>query len=176
MKSYGITDNGGTPFLVDVDKTEKIVQIWKQDTQSEPENADDYVKLKKISYEDVYIGKDPKNFTDEMGETWTRRFDGNSILLKVSDKKFVFIGWDIYSFELESGDEIKNYYSPMGHSGVPYPALIGKKNTYFMIEKQYVSNELLDLTKEPYGQYYDTVPSSNRHPMKNVKMIQERLW
>jgi hypothetical protein len=176
MKTYSIADNGGTPFLVDVDKHEKTVEIWKQATQSEPENADDYVKLKKMSYEDIYIGKDPKNFTDQMGETWEKSFEGNSILLKISDKKFVFIGWDIYSFELEDGDEIKNYYSPMGHSGVPYPYLIGKKNTYFMIEKQYAPNELLDLTKEAYRQFYDTVNASKKQSMKKMNIIQERIW
>jgi hypothetical protein len=181
MKSYQIIDNGGIPFIVTVNKSENTVQILKQQSRSDTEDdseltLDDYTKLKKISYEGIYIGKDPKNFTDEMGETWEKSYEGNSILLKISVNKFVYIGSEIYSFELDDGDKDIKYYSPMGHSGVPYPVLIGKKNTYFMLDKQAVPNEFLDLTKEAYGQYYDTVSHSNKHSMKNVKIIQDRLW
>lgn len=176
-RSYNIWDNGGTPFLVDVDTSNKTVQIWKQYVTSEDSDSQsttDYKQLTKLTYEDIYIGKDPKNFTKEMGEEWTREFVGNSILLKTSSTKYVFIGWDIYSFELEDGDRVVKYYSPMGHSGVPYPVLIGKKNSYFMIEKQYALNDLFDLDQELYYQFYK-LKKNDRHDMNHIKMIEERL-
>ena len=64
---------------------------------------------------------------------------GNSILLKITNKKYVFIGSFIYEFEPK--DEIKEYYSMIGNSDVPYPAAIGEKNVYFLIERCYLSKE-----------------------------------
>lgn len=171
-KTYRIIDNGGTPFLVDVYKNNQSVQIWKA---SDNALEDDYIKVKTITYDKIYIGNDPKDFTDELGEVWDKSFKGNSILLRVANNKYIFIGWDIYSFKLEDGDTFKHYYSPMGHSSVPYPVLIGKKNSYFMIEKQYASNDLFDLSNELYGQFYD-LTNDNKHKISHVKMIQERLY
>jgi hypothetical protein len=45
-----------------------------------------------------------------------------------------------------------------------------------MIEKQYAPNELLDLTKEAYRQFYDTVNASKKQSMKKMNIIQERIW
>jgi hypothetical protein len=181
MKSYQIIDNGAIPFIVTVNNNEKSVQILKQQFRSDTEDdseltLDDYINLKKILYKAIYIGKDPKNFTDGMGETWEKSYEGNSILLKISAKKFVYIGSEIYSFELDDGDKAVKYYSPMGPSGVPYPYLIGKKNTYFMLDNQAVPNEFLDLTKDAYDQFYHSVTPSNKHSMKNVNMIENRMW
>lgn len=171
MRSYTIIDNSSTPFLVKVEK--KTAHVLRQVVIDDDEVT--YQPLLNLNYQDIHIGKDPKNFTKEMGEEWSRDFVGNSILLKTTDRKYVFIGWDIYSFELEEGDTVVKYYSPMGHSGVPYPVLIGKKNSYFMIEKQYASNDLFDLNNELYDQFY-SLKKDDKHDMKNIKMIQDRLY
>jgi hypothetical protein len=48
----------------------------------------------------------------------------------------------------KDGDVIDKYYSPVGNSDVPYPYAVGQKNSYFLIEKQYVENKNLDLKKD----------------------------
>ena len=64
---------------------------------------------------------------------------GNTILLKITKNKYVFIGSTIYEFEPE--DEIKEYYSMIGNSDVPYPVGIGEKNVYFFIENCCLSKD-----------------------------------
>ena len=64
-------------------------------------------------------------------------YDGNSILLKISKKTYVFIGSDVYEFTID--DDIVEYHSPVGRDSVPYPIAIGKNNIYFPVEKKYIS-------------------------------------
>ena len=58
-------------------------------------------------------------------------FDGNSILLKLSKNKYVYIGSVIYSFT--SYNEITTFISPVGNSDVPYPYAIDEKNNYYLL-------------------------------------------
>ena len=169
MKTYHIIDNGSIPFIVKVDKD--IATILRQEKHGEP-----YAELTTMKFDKIYIGNDPKNFTKSMGENWDKIYQGNSILLKLNESKYVLIGWKIYSFQLEEDDQVKKYISPIGPNFVPYPYLIGKKNTYFMLEEQYVSNDLLDLNKEAYYQMYSDIKKSDKKYMSHVKVIQERLY
>ena len=52
-------------------------------------------------------------------------FDGNSILVHISENKYVYIGSSIYSFESQA--KIIRYISPVGNSDVPYPYAIDEK-------------------------------------------------
>jgi hypothetical protein len=81
-------------------------------------------------------------------------YPGNSLLIQVRPGKYIFAGQEIYSFSTVDGEEIQAYYSPVGNSAVPYPYAVGEHHTYFMLEKEHVPNELLDLTKDAYGQFY----------------------
>ncbi len=126
---YEIHDNGGRPFRVKI--VDGNVSIFIND-------SDELVE----SYEPerVFIGKSP-----EHGE----KFDGNSILLKLEGNQYIFIGWDIFSFE--SYFEIIDYISPVGNSDVPYPyATDTQGNRYLLTEKMVVHNE----EDDPYRHYY----------------------
>ena len=63
-----------------------------------------------------------------------KKYDGNNILLKISDEKdrhrWVYVGGDkVCSFLTD--DDIYKYISNMGNSLNPYSITIGDKNIYF---------------------------------------------
>lgn len=175
MKNYKIMHNGGIPFRVIVNKDTKTADIWMLG-QYENFTPDEYVRLKTVEYQTIYIGKDPRNFTEDMGEFWEKSYEGNSIVLQLYETKHMFIGMYVYTFDLEDGDVIKKYYSPMGPNGVPYPFIVGHENTYFMIEKQFVPNIHLDSAIEPYGQLYKRIKRPLNKDIKNFKMIRNSLY
>lgn len=163
-KMYKIHDNNNIPFLVYDNKGS--VDIFVQHYNLEKEDYDEPVFFKTIPYKRIFIGDDPKGFG--WSEPGTK---GNSILLELKSGKYIFIGEKIQEFDLVKGDEAMRYYSPIGNSDVPYPYLIGKTHTYFMIEEKVVPNEYLDLTREAYGQLYGHVEA----PKGSLKSIAKKL-
>jgi hypothetical protein len=148
VKTYSMLDNGSKPFVADVSPSR--VEIYRQTFIRDGE----YVRNKKVvdtSYNKIFIGdnllKDPHAAPKGM-------YPGNSILICTGKGKYIYAGDMIYSFETKDGEEIKKYYSPVGNSTVPYPYAVGENYTYFMLDKETVPNELLDLKKDAYGQFY----------------------
>ncbi|GIL63026.1 hypothetical protein Vafri_17166 [Volvox africanus] len=68
-------------------------------------------------------------------------FGGTSVLLDLGRRRYVYIGWVIYTFT--AYDDIVDYVGTMGNSHVTYPFAVGKKNTYMMIETTYIPNHIL---------------------------------
>ena len=117
------------------------------------------------------------------------KFTGNSILLKIGDKRYVFIGHTIYEFSTK--DEITEYHSPVGNNDVPYPVAIGKNYVYFMIEDVYVAKELFEdfpqkytwhdhayaklWGQEPFTEQNKSNMKKHRQKMMNVKMVHKRI-
>jgi hypothetical protein len=143
-KSYKIIDNGSTPFLVDVFPSK--VEVYKQTAPCVYDK-----KVLDSSYKDIFIGD---NLLNE--PLWAPKGDGkgNSILIQTAPGKYIYIGHEIYSFQTRDGENIKQYYSPIGNSRVPYPYAVGDTYTYFMLDKQTVPNEYLDLKNDVYYQFY----------------------
>ena len=95
-------------------------------------------------------------------------WDGNTILLELEEKKYMFIGSDgVYSFKTE--DKIIKFTSNVGNSCVPYAVGYGEKNIYYMSDKcQFIpydsipDNDIqkkiayMDESYEPYSFLYDT--------------------
>ena len=88
----------------------------------------------------VFLGKSHDNEITKFGGEYGKKFDGNSILLKISKNKYVFIGSEVYEFNTDY-DTIIKYYSPVGNNDVPYPFAYGNKNIYFMLHKKFVPYE-----------------------------------
>ncbi len=145
---YEIHDNGGRPFRIEIDDIQVMVFIVVDDKQYKH-----YSPLKTFNgVTKVFVGKDTNPEPD--------RHDGNSILIQLqSGTKGIFIGFEIYEFELF--DEIVDYISPIGNNDVPYPYAIGTKGIYLMIEdvyitfNEYIMNEIKSGVKDPYRLYYD---------------------
>ena len=192
-QKYFIHDNGGRPFLVYV--AGNNVWIYKHSKKTVVEDQKDfdnpkyYTELvKEYTAKQVFIGKSPKNEMTKYSGGHGPKFTGNSILLKIGDKRYVSIGWTIYEFSTK--DEITEYHSPVGNSDVPYPIAIGTDYVYFMIEEVYVAKELFeDFPKEykwhdhAYAKLWGQEPftSQNKGDMKkhrkkmmNIKMVHKR--
>lgn len=179
-KEYKIHDNGNTPFTVYDDSKKKKVTVYRMDFNEE---SNKYIPGKKVletSYKEIYVGKDPLKLTDG----WHPSFVGNTILLRITKEKFIYIGDYIYSFELEKGDEAVLYNSTMGNSDVPYPFLVGKNNTYLLLTVNskkgkelpgFISNEGLDLKKDPYVSLWFQEDPPEAKVLK-VKIIEKRFF
>ena len=152
VKTYTMLDNGSEPFVADVSPSR--VEIYKQ-TYKEDDGVEEYVRDKKVvdtPYKKIFIGDNDLRLKD--GVAPKGMYPGNSILICVSPGKYIYSGHEIYSLETKDGEEIKKYYSPVGNSHVPYPYAVGENYTYFMLDKETVPNELLDLKEDAYGQFY----------------------
>ena len=162
-RMYEIHDNGGRPFKVYVNKANKTIHVYKHNWE---DNSDTLINEWK--YKEIWIGSDPHAFGLDADDP---RFKGNSILVQLTASKYMFIGWNIYTFELMEGDEPLKYYSPVGSNDVPYPYLIGKTHTYFMIEYTAVPNTYLDLSREAYEQLYGHNPG----PLGSVDKVAKKM-
>tara|TARA_R110002073_G_scaffold64380_1_gene161289 strand:- start:874 stop:1842 length:969 start_codon:yes stop_codon:yes gene_type:complete len=139
-KKYFTHNNGGRPFMVVFNGNNVDIYTYSSNFNHERDLVpkDYYVHIK--SYKNIhkkFIGTRIKG--DDATKLSPSFALGNSILLKITNKRYVFIGSFIYEFEPE--DEIKEYYSMIGNSDVPYPVAIGEKNVYFLIERCYLSKE-----------------------------------
>jgi len=165
-----VHDNGGRPFRVVIDSN-SLVSIYKNTNWENKFN--DLVKTVKATQ--IFIGKSTgKPFSADHTPEQSRYFLGNSILLHLSGKKYMFIGAEIYEFDMN--DEVEHYFSMIGRNDVPYPVLLGKKNVYFMLDKTFLSRDNFPVAKtktqweEAYMYYYGSIsPYTNEpYPCKEV--------
>ena len=120
-KSYDTLDNGLRPYRVIVDGTN--VSIYKG-TRKEDYSYDYDKLIRSVKVKKVYLGGSKSGL-------------GNSILLHLSGNKYMYIGHEIYEFQME--DSVESYFSLIGNSDVPYPVLLGSEYAYFMLDRCYVA-------------------------------------
>jgi hypothetical protein len=200
-KIYDIYDNGGVPFKCKVLNKDKKIIVFKAIYDEEGELIE-YKYVFSRYYEKIFIGDDPLDFS---GEGYNEDFIGNSILIKMLNGKYMYIGSEIYEFNTEGAgvqktlstegaDEILEFYSYVGNSGVPYPFAIGKKYTYLFtmnykgignkfgdnipgskIPRVKIPNKLLKKNQDAYTQYYENPKIRAAEEPFSVKMIVKRL-
>lgn len=139
-KTYFTHDNGGRPFMVHLDGKRADIYTHDKDIPSYERKLtpQDYkIHVKGFTVQEAFVGKHIKDVSES--HLKPSFGNGNSILLRISKDKYVFIGNTV--FEFQPSDEIKEYYSMVGNSDVPYPVAIGEKNVYFMIEDCCLSKE-----------------------------------
>ena len=188
-KTYDIHDNGGRPFRVIIHNNKASIYTWSILNNSNSEVNYDKL-IKKYNIKKIYIGKSTGYPYGDHSKN-LKYFDGNSILLQLTQKNFVYIGSIIYEFILN--DEVEKYYSMVGRNDVPYPVLLGKKNVYFMNDKEYVNRDKFPKNMKKsnwegaYVLYYNGVWDNKQkkyitnsydkysQKMKNIKIIYKRL-
>jgi hypothetical protein len=170
VKTYIMIDNGGEPFVADV--SSRSVDIYKQKLVDGSWTRDK--KVVDTPYSRVFIGD---NLLRAKGVSPKGKYPGNSILIKSGKGKYIYSGSEIYAFETIDKEDIKEYYSPVGNSEVAYPYAVGEKHTYFMLDKEALPNEALDLKSDAYPQFYKLQFSDKPVKTKKIKtkMIQKRL-
>jgi len=165
-KTYVIHDNGGRPFKVVINKDVRQIELYRQYTTKNHDQR--YELFETINgYQKVFVPKDP-----ETG------YDGNSILIQLSDNMYTYVGSEIYTFL--TNDKIIKYYSPVGNSDVPYPYAIGTNNIYLTLERMYFDKKYARGV-DPYGAYYGhkgftKVPKEYVHSIDIQFIVHERLY
>lgn len=182
-KIFLIHDNGSRPFQVIIN--EHTIDIYKggykkstadvNTSEDDDDNNDEYDEdiivyderiLRITNFIGYFYGFDTSPF----------EMHNNSVLVKITNKKYIYIGSEIYSFYTD--EIITDYISYMGNNNVPYPVAYSENYVFFMADRKIISrNELKtqvtvanadDLYCEFYGH-------KNQIDMKKVKIIQERL-
>ena len=98
----------------------------------------------------IILGKSELCDMTEFSGAWDKKvFDGNTILLKVSEEnnkyRYVYIGGDkICSFL--TNDKNYNYTSNMGNNLTPYSIAIGSENIYYLTPYfKFIKKENIDV-------------------------------
>jgi hypothetical protein len=149
MPTYKIHDNGGRPFIVK--EKDKHITVFKQEYNFKKNTMEKPVQVFETDYEHLWVGSKSKF---QHPQNWLPAFRGNSLLVKIKEGDYIFIGWEIYSFKTMKGDEIEKYYSDVGNNDVPYPFAIGKTHVYLMTENVAIRRDVLDMDKDIYNQHY----------------------
>jgi hypothetical protein len=166
-KRYEIHDNGGRPFVVGVKGN--TLTIYKTANNS-PQ------LLKSFTAKKIWLENDAL----KVGPYPDIRAKGHAILAQLSANKFLFIGAQIFTFELEDGDSPVAFESYVGNSDVPYSYLVGKTHTYFLTEPKdvgVVANAWLDLKRDAYGQFYGHAkgPVKSHIVRRRLNLIHKRI-
>ena len=137
------------------------------------------------NFKQIFIGKSLQCPQTEFSGGIGDYFDGNSILLKLNQNVYVYIGDRVYEFEVEEDEEIISYHSPVGNSDVPYPFAVGKKYAYFMLDKKRVPREDYDQQipencVDAYNYYYghagnEGLRDKSQWPL-GLTIIHQRIW
>ena len=144
ITTYFTIDNGGVPFKVVInnEKEVKIYSNYKNEL---------LLELSVENENDIFIGKSLLNEMTALSGSYGSQFNGNSILIKIKEKKYLFIGWKIFTFE--TNYPIILFLSPVGNNDVPYPYAIDEKgNNYLLIENIIISKKLKE--GDIYEYYY----------------------
>jgi len=180
IRSYLTHHNRERLFLVKVDTTKKTVSVYKKTKKdiiamsnlnlaTAQKNHKFYSKLVgTYKYEQIFIGRDGLK---------KPTFPGNSILLRIGNVRYVYIGETIYEFSTD--ERITKYHSPVGNNDVPYPTADGPTKTYFMLDMKYVPNDKIKKIKrsDAYQYYYghqgDEPLEKYAKRMKKTKVIEK---
>ncbi|KAG2437436.1 hypothetical protein HXX76_006087 [Chlamydomonas incerta] len=178
-----VIDNRGRPFTVRISADRGVATVCVTDSSGvvDYETWDARKSgnvFKSYKYEKLWIGLDPEERTEAAlekealwqgldkearreGRTSPERdvwwHGGNSVLIGLGGRKYLFVGKEILSFTAE--DEVVDYVSKMGNNAVPYPYAASARNCYYMIEDTYIPWHIIRRTRphdreDPYRVLY----------------------
>jgi len=155
MKYYFVHNNGGRPYKIG--KKGDTVYVYKQ-IENEGNEYDAPLEYTLapvliVIVKKMFVGKSPRNQQTEFSKRYGPQFNGNSILLKINETNYIYVGHTIYSFKSKS--PIIKYVSPVGNSDVPYPYAIDKNGEYYLLIEDVILKNVPKAQKyNPYNYYY----------------------
>lgn len=160
---FDIHFNGGRPFRVEIDTNKHNIIIYKinDDIDENGENVYNQLKIVK-KYEYVFVPHDS-----------VYGFHGNTILIELYDKVYMYIGERIYTFQTR--EKIIDYKSPMGNSDVPYP-FATSENYYYLMNEEIYYDKMLAKNNDPYGVYYghiDGIPEIQKNDIYKMEIMED---
>jgi hypothetical protein len=155
MKTYYTHDNGGRPYKVVIDgKRVKIFDRIGYNSTDKVIYSENTVFDEIV--EEIFIGKSPKTRRTEFSCGHGRKFDGNTILLRISEKEYIYVQGSIASFKPKV--PIVKYVSEVGNSDVPYPYAVDEKGNYYLMGFSIILTKMdKEGKKDPNTYYTDRV-------------------
>ena len=133
--SYEIHDNGGRPFRVAIMETRNDngykVNVYNN-------NISTGSPILSFLTREIFIGESFLNDMTEFSGGYGPNFYGNTILLRLNENNYVYIGSCIYSFTARH--PINFYISPVGNNDVPYPVAMDTNDNYYLL----IENVIID--------------------------------
>lgn len=192
-RKYLILYNGGHPFLVNIEDNNNVsvFKMPKKQYNDGPNYYNNKLNNKLINHPEryytifvdkytptkIFIGKSYKSPMTEFSMAYGPEYDGNTILLQIEPKKYIWIGGDYGGiYEIETYGEIVEYYSPVGNAHSPYPYAIDEYgNNYILRHKVVITG--IPPGIDPYDIYYDElnkIKPGTRFPAKRSK--DRKFW
>lgn len=145
-QEYYTHSNGSRPYKIII-YNNNLVRVFKSDNC-----------ILNIFPQQIFVGKSDKNKMTEYSDAYGVSFDGNTILLKMNDTTYIYIGGKMFSFT--AINPIVSYHSPVGNNDVPYPYAIDSEKKYYLLIENVVLNSSKELedyiinNNDPYEYYY----------------------
>jgi hypothetical protein len=163
-QTFEIHDNGGIPFLVDV--YTRHLEVYLKEGHFRPQ------KIWSTAFEKVFVGD---NYFGVPRYGARDRYPGNTVLVQVKPKKYVFIGnKGIYEFEARKGDQIVAYASPVGNNDVPYPYAIGERYVYYLLNQATLPIDILEQPHLGYDELYEKYYKRDATSRFRIKQMHPR--
>ena len=142
------------------------------------QKLEDVSEDKNIIYEvcpmKIFLGKSELcDITEFSGARDKEVFDGNTILLKISEEnnkyRYVYIGGDkVCSFL--TNDKIYKYISNMGNNLTPYSIAIGWENIYYLTPYFKFVEKRKDIDEDDIDKLFDYQNVSNYQKLRTYKI------
>jgi hypothetical protein len=154
MEEYYTHDNGGRPFKVQLQDDTARVFIAEYQGHNEEDSEPQYNKLIfTTSYQEAFVGYSRRNRMTLRSRSYGDDYDGNSILLRIKDLEYIFIGHTVFRFI--ALNTINKYESPVGNNDVPYPWARDCDGRYYLMIENVILTVAPPRVKNPYMYYYD---------------------
>jgi len=148
---YITHDNGGRPFKVRITDNNVEVHECQNDILERQNNEYSSNPIFTFNPQQIFIGKSPLTEMTKFSGCHGEVFDGNTILLKMSCRSYVFIGATISKFQ--SLHEIVEYVSPIGNNAVPYPYAVDTKGNYYLLIGEVILKDVEENHADPNEWY-----------------------
>ena len=145
------------------------IRVQKLEDVSEDKNI-----IYKVNPMETFLGKSELSDMTEFSGTRDKEvFDGNTILLKVSEEnnkyRYVYIGGDkVCSFL--TNDKIYKYISNMGNNLTPYSIAIGSENIYYLTPYFKLAEKGKDIDEDDIDKLFDYQNISNYQKLRTYKI------
>lgn len=161
IKKYQVHWNGDNPYMVII--AQNTIVVLKSNLDDDEKNIFNKLVLKLEKYKNIFVGMN----TNKFGGHYHQKFTGNSILIEINSKEYIYIGKNIHKFITTT--PITKYYSIMGNSDVPYPFAISKDKIYLILDNKTINFIDWDKKTDPYEIYYNF--SKKYSNIKNTKYV-----
>ena len=136
-QNHVLTHNRFITYMVLFFPDLKKAQIYKMPYRDSPHHEIEMV----IKFDYHYLFKP----FDLDKKTHARIVTDENFLFKNEDKKYIFVGENVYNFE--TIDDIDEYFSETGNKDIKYLFALSKENIYYMAHQKYITIEEIENSK-----------------------------